>query len=463
MQPFNPYGIPQMAMPFPTMVMRPQMVPVMMAPPGGVRPLGAPPLHLARPITTGPVIVAPPKPRIEKPIALYIGHLTSLVKDDFFKTLLAYCGHMKSWKRVTNSFGFVEYYSPDSALRAMRVLGGRMLLGKSVLVNADKKTKELLDQYTKDVQQGKVRPLTHPGDDAIGKTGPQIMSDQDAVATNLIQTLIATETEKQGMKQDAPKIDTEVKTPSKSPSVSKPSTRSKSAETAKITVSVSTSKSRVKSPSRKRSRSRSKTRSRSRSKSKERRKRSRRRRSRSRSRRSRSRSHSRRHRRKRSRKKRKKERRKRSNRSQSSEPRKREKNEKREKRKVVEKEVEHDPTDLPEPGSSRAPKDAKELVSYIPKDQEKLFQYPIDWELVEKNDLVEKVMRVWIDARIQEYLGEQEADLTNFAVGLLAHHIPPKDIKSEMEMVLVEDAEGFVVKMWRRIIFESLKVKYTIS
>merc|ERR1711879_917506 len=82
-------------------------------------------------------------------------------------------------------------------------------------------------------------------------------------------------------------------------------------------------------------------------------------------------------------------------------------------------------------GSDDAPKTPKELVSLIPKDQSKLLKYTIDWDLIDQNDLVEKTMRGWIDARIQEYLGEEEADLTNFAVGLLAHHIPPKDIVAE--------------------------------
>jgi len=432
-----------MGLPIPTMMMPPQMVPMMMPPPGSK-------LIAAPHISSGPVIMAPPRPRVEKPIALYIGHLTSAVKDDFFKMLLGYCGHMKSWKRVTSSFGFVEYYSPDSALRAIRVLGGRTLLGKSILVNADKKTKELLDKYTEDVKQGKVRPLTHPGDDAIGKSGAQIMEDQDAVAKKLIQTLISSQAENLATK-------VEEESPSKSRSESRK--RSKSPKRDKVLQSMSTSGSRLRSSSRKRSRSPSPSPSPSRSR--ERRRRSRHKRSRSRSKRSRSRSkRSRsRHRRKRRRKKRKKERRKRSRRSESVES---EKSPKKEKRKET-KEPEPDPNNLPDPGSSNAPKDAKQIVSYIPKDQKTLFEYTIDWELVEKNDLVEKVMRIWIDARIQEYLGEKEADLTNFAVGLLSHRIPPKDIISEMEMVLVEDAEGFVVKMWRRIIFESLKVKYKIS
>jgi len=429
-----------MGLPIPTMIMPPQMVPMMMPPPGST-------LIPAPHISSGPVIVAPPKPRIEKPIALYIGHLSTAVKDDFFKMLLGYCGHMKSWKRVTSSFGFVEYYSPDSALRAMRVLGGRTLLGKSILVNADKKTKELLDKYTEDVKQGKVRPLTHPGDDAIGKSGAQIMADQDAVAKNLIQTLISSQAEKQGVENDSA-----TKAEEESPGKYRSESRKRSKSPNREKVSMSTSGSRLHSSSRKRSRTRSPSPSRSRSR--ERRRRSRHKRSRSRSKRSRSR-----HRRKRRKRKRKKDRRKRSKRSESAES---EKSPKKEKRKEA-KEAEPDPNNLPDPGSSSAPKDAKQLVSYIPKDQETLFQYTIDWDLVEKNDIVEKVMRVWIDARIQEYLGEKEADLTNFAVGLLAHRIPPKDIISEMEMVLVEDAEGFVVKMWRRIIFESLKVKYMIS
>jgi len=110
------------------------------------------------------------------------------------------------------------------------------------------------------------------------------------------------------------------------------------------------------------------------------------------------------------------------------------------------------------------PKRQKDLVHMIPKDPEQIKTYRVDWELVKTSDLVEKKMRRWIDARLTEYLGGQEdAELTNYVVGLLAKYTPPETIIKEMKVVLVEDTENFVVKMWRRLIFETLKIKYNLA
>jgi len=478
MQPFpTAFGLPPVGLPI---QMRPQIVPLMGLPPApGPLPFmrfAAPPTArlgpiLARPISAGPVLAQNTNP--EKPITLYVGHLTSKVKDEFFKTLLSYCGSQRSWKRVTSSFGFVEFANPDGALRAMRVLGGRELFGKKLLINADKKTKEVLDQYTADVKAGKVQPMTHPGVVVRGKSGEEIMKSQDEVAESLILGLLGYEERSQALIAVEEESDAEEK-PKKSHSLSK--SRSRSAARGKVLPPGPSLHKRSSSRKRRRhsqSREHSK-RSRSRSEKSSGRRSPRRHSSRD-SRRSRrrspspviqsSRDHRRRERdrsespvsrpsreRRRERKKRKKHRRKRSDSSDT---------EKRKKHK--ETKIPRKPDELPEPDADDAPKSARELVGYIPKDQTKLLKYPIDWDLIDNNEVVEKVMRDWIDSRIKEYLGEEEADLTDFAVGLLANHIPPKEIISEMEVVLVEDSEGFVVKMWRRMIFESLKIKYNIS
>jgi len=433
---------------------------------------------LARPISAGPVLA--PALTKQKPITLYVGHLTSKVKDDFFKTLLSYCGSLRSWKRVTSSFGFVEFHSSDGALRAMRVLGDRELFGKKLLINADKKTKEVLDKYTEDVKAGRVQPMTHPGVSVIGKSGEEIMQSQDEVAKNLISGLLGYE-ERSQRSQAAMEADGESggeKDKDKSArSRSASKSRSKSSKRIKVLAPSSDRGNRSTSRSRRRRRSRSPRerpkRSRSpsgrsagrrsprRHSSRESRRRERKRtpsppphssRERVRRERDRSESPSRRSReRRRERKKRKKERR---QRSPSSEGEKRKKHQETKTLSTVK--------EMPEPGHEDAPKTARDLVEYIPKDQIKLLNYPINWDLVDENGLIEKVMRGWIDSRIKEYLGEEEADLTNFAVGLLTNHLPPKDIISEMEVVLLEDSLGFVVKMWRRMIFESLKIKYGI-
>jgi len=477
MQPFpTAFGLPPVGLPI---QMRPQILPLMGIPRGPgpvpyVTYAAPPPAQipmLARPITAGPVLA--PNLTEQKAITLYVGHLSSKVKDEFFKTLLSYCGSQRSWKRVTSSFGFVEFQNPDGALRAIRVLGDRELFGKKLLINADKKTKEVLDQYIEDVKAGRVQPMTHPGVSIRGKSGEEIMKSQDVVAENLIAGLLGYEERSQAIISGEQGSEAEKEKPSKSRSASK--SRSKSSVRVKVLPPSSSVGKRSSSRRRRRhsiSRERSK-RSRSHSERSPGRRSPRRHSSRD-SRRERrrspsppvqsSREHRRRDRdrsesparrssreRRKERKKRKKQRRKR---SASSE------NEKRKRHK--ETKTHKSENKLPEPGADDAPKTARDLVGYIPKDQTKLLKYPIDWDLIDSNEVVEKVMRGWIDSRIKEYLGEEEADLTNFAVGLLTHHMPPKDIITEMEVVLVEDSEGFVVKMWRRMIFESLKIKYKI-
>lgn len=112
----------------------------------------------------------------------------------------------------------------------------------------------------------------------------------------------------------------------------------------------------------------------------------------------------------------------------------------------------------------QAPKTQKELIALIPKEPKQTLNYQIDWDLVKKSGLVEKKMRRWIDDRLTEYMGGQEdVELTNFVVGLLAKQTLPEKIKTELAVVLVEDAENFVVKMWRRLIFETMKIKYGLA
>lgn len=110
------------------------------------------------------------------------------------------------------------------------------------------------------------------------------------------------------------------------------------------------------------------------------------------------------------------------------------------------------------------PQTQKELAKIIPKDPEETLAHEIDWNIVQSSGLVETKMRKWIDERLKEYLGGQEdIELTNFVVGLLAKHTHPTKIITELVVVLDIDSKKFVVKMWRRLIFETLKVKYKLD
>lgn len=98
-------------------------------------------------------------------------------------------------------------------------------------------------------------------------------------------------------------------------------------------------------------------------------------------------------------------------------------------------------------------KHIKTLIEKIPTDKTALFEYSIDWDLVD-NQLMEKRIRPWINKKIAEYIGEPEPSLTDFICSKVLAGSAPKAILDDVQMVLDDEAEVFVVKMWRLLIYE---------
>jgi len=63
-------------------------------------------------------------------------------------------------------------------------------------------------------------------------------------------------------------------------------------------------------------------------------------------------------------------------------------------------------------------------------------------------------MKPWISKKLTEYLGSAEEDFVEFVLDSLRQKKDPKSIVQELEMVLDKEAETFVVKLWRMLIFE---------
>ena len=49
--------------------------------------------------------------------------------------------------------------------------------------------------------------------------------------------------------------------------------------------------------------------------------------------------------------------------------------------------------------------------------REELFAYPIDWEVLDRHDIVRGPMQLWVTKKIVEYLGVEEESLTEFIIG----------------------------------------------
>jgi len=90
-----------------------------------------------------------------------------------------------------------------------------------------------------------------------------------------------------------------------------------------------------------------------------------------------------------------------------------------------------------------------------------LFAYPIQWSSLDTHEVIRLQLSNWIVKKIIEYLGEEEESLTQFIVTKLTSHCSPHELMEELNMVLDEDAEPFVMKLWRMLIYYSLKIQYT--
>ncbi|KAM8831924.1 RNA-binding protein 25b [Spinachia spinachia] len=99
-------------------------------------------------------------------------------------------------------------------------------------------------------------------------------------------------------------------------------------------------------------------------------------------------------------------------------------------------------------------KHIKTLIEKIPTAKPELFLYPLDWSMVDTT-LMDRRVRPWINKKIIEYIGEEEATLVDFVCTKVMAHSMPQSILDDVATVLDEEAEVFIVKMWRLLIYET--------
>jgi len=100
--------------------------------------------------------------------------------------------------------------------------------------------------------------------------------------------------------------------------------------------------------------------------------------------------------------------------------------------------------------------EAKNVINQIPTDQPALFEYKINWDLIDAKKLIDDKLRPWVSKKITEYLGEEEPTLIEYVCKKLHEHSPPQDIIAQLQHVLEEEASTFVIKMWRMLIYVML-------
>ncbi|XP_042064055.1 RNA-binding protein 25-like isoform X10 [Salvia splendens] len=102
--------------------------------------------------------------------------------------------------------------------------------------------------------------------------------------------------------------------------------------------------------------------------------------------------------------------------------------------------------------------DAKQLIDTIPKTKDELFSYEINWAIYDQNVLHER-MRPWVSKKITDFLGEEEVTLVDYIVSSTQEHVEAGEMLERLQTILDDEAEMFVLKMWRMLIFEIKKVE----
>ena len=54
-----------------------------------------------------------------------------------------------------------------------------------------------------------------------------------------------------------------------------------------------------------------------------------------------------------------------------------------------------------------------------------MFTYPLDWDELERNRVLENVAKPWIAKKIKEYLGVEEMAMISLVVGQIAARVSP--------------------------------------
>ena len=100
----------------------------------------------------------------------------------------------------------------------------------------------------------------------------------------------------------------------------------------------------------------------------------------------------------------------------------------------------------------------KALIAKVPTDTKEVYSYKINWTAFDKGgDTLKEKMKTWVGQKTTELLGEEESSMTDFIMSQLAAHNSASKLLQEIQAVLDDEANPFVFKLYRMVIFETLK------
>ncbi|OCF75290.1 hypothetical protein I204_04143 [Kwoniella mangroviensis CBS 8886] len=103
-----------------------------------------------------------------------------------------------------------------------------------------------------------------------------------------------------------------------------------------------------------------------------------------------------------------------------------------------------------------------EIKKSLPTSRRDIFRAGIDWAAVNESTIKEKI-KPFVEGKINEFLGELDQDLVEFVLEHLKDKKGSDDLVDGLEPILAEDAESFVLQLWKLLIFESEAFRVGLS
>ncbi|CAI2354899.1 unnamed protein product [Caenorhabditis sp. 36 PRJEB53466] len=95
----------------------------------------------------------------------------------------------------------------------------------------------------------------------------------------------------------------------------------------------------------------------------------------------------------------------------------------------------------------------KQIIKKIPLTKEELFLHKIEWDQLDRQWMNDRI-RPWVAKKVSSFLGEEDTTFCDFICEQLALQTSPDKILKDVAVIIDEDAEQFVIKMWRLLIYE---------
>lgn len=124
-----------------------------------------------------------------------------------------------------------------------------------------------------------------------------------------------------------------------------------------------------------------------------------------------------------------------------------------------EKEAQDSSSSTPSTPTSTPSTPEERKITEIPKEKEKLYLFPIDWDSLKTTGAGEAEIPKFLTAQLEDLFGEADEDVIQFLLDLLLEQrSPPESVEKELtDLLSPPEAEKFTLDLWRRLAELSLE------